>query len=90
MRILVFNANMSRAVTDKLSKQARASASAGTEIVTVMGAVMAVVPARIQHAVPVVDCLSCGIRQAELRVSLSLPKPRVGSYAPPWVGNWSM
>ena len=33
--------------------------------------------------VPLVDCLVCGVRQAELLVRLGLPKPRAGSYAAP-------
>ena len=55
------------------------------ETIVLTGAVMAGVPARIQHGVPVpvIDCIACGVRQAELLVHLALPKPRVGSYAPP-------
>ena len=55
------------------------------ETIVLTGAVMAGVPARIQHAVPVpvVECIACGIRQAELLVHMALPKPRAGSYAPP-------
>ena len=49
------------------------------------GAVMAGVPARLQGEVPVplVDCIACGVQQAELLVRLALPKPRAGSYAAP-------
>ena len=55
------------------------------ETVILTGAVMAGVPARLQPevAVPLIDCLVCGVRQAELLASLKLPKPRAGSYAPP-------
>lgn len=55
------------------------------ETIVLTGAVMAGVPARIQHAVPVpvIDCVACGIRQAELLVQLAYPKPSTGSYAPP-------
>ena len=55
------------------------------ETVILTGAVMAGVPARLQAEVPVplVDCIVCGARQAELLARLRLPKPRAGSYAPP-------
>jgi allantoin racemase len=55
------------------------------ETVILTGAVMAGVPARLQAdvAVPLIDCLVCGVRQAELLASLKLPKPRAGSYAAP-------
>jgi allantoin racemase len=55
------------------------------ETVVLTGAVMAGVPRRLQHAipVPVIDCIAAGVRQAELLVRMALPKPRVGSYAPP-------
>ena len=55
------------------------------ETVILTGAVMAGVPARLQAdvAVPLIDCLVCGVRQAELLASLELPKPRAGSYAAP-------
>ena len=55
------------------------------ETVLLTGAVMAGVPARLQPEIPVplIDCIACGVRQAELLVHLSYPKPRAGSYAPP-------
>ena len=55
------------------------------ETILLTGAVMAGVPRRLQRdvPVPVVDCIACGVRQAELLVGLALPKPRTGSYAPP-------
>lgn len=55
------------------------------ETVILTGAVMAGVPARLQAdvAVPLIDCLVCGVRQAELLARLALPKPRAGSYAAP-------
>jgi allantoin racemase len=58
---------------------------AGAESVLVTGAVMAGVPARLQHAVPVplVDCIACGVRQAHLLATLRFPTPRAGSYAAP-------
>jgi allantoin racemase len=57
----------------------------GAETVVLTGAVMAGVPRRLQHAIPVpaVDCLAAGVRQAELLVRMNLPKPQTGSYAPP-------
>ena len=57
----------------------------GAESVLLTGAVMAGVPARIQKDVPVplLDCMACAVRQAELLHRLGLPKPSVGSYAPP-------
>ncbi len=55
------------------------------ETVVLTGAVMAGVPARLQPDVPVplIDCIACGVRQAELLVHLDYPKPRTGSYALP-------
>src|SRR4051812_17696434 len=55
------------------------------ETIVLTGAVMAGVPRRLQSqvAVPVLDCISCGVRQAELLARLALPKPTTGSYAPP-------
>jgi allantoin racemase len=57
----------------------------GAETVVLTGAVMAGVPARLQHDVPVplIDCIACAVRQAELLVRLDHPKPRSGSYAAP-------
>jgi allantoin racemase len=55
------------------------------EAILITGAVMAGVPARLQPEVPVpiVDCIVCAVRQAELLAGLHFPKPRAGSYAPP-------
>ena len=57
----------------------------GAETVVLTGAVMAGVPARLQPDVPVplIDCMACAVRQAELLVHLGHPKPSAGSYAPP-------
>jgi allantoin racemase len=57
------------------------------EVVLLTGAVMAGVPARLQPEVPVpmVDCVVCGVRQAEMLAQLRFPKPRAGSYASPGV-----
>ena len=57
----------------------------GAETVVLTGAVMAGVPARLQKDVPVplIDCMACAVRQAELLVQLGHPKPRAGSYAAP-------
>ena len=32
---------------------------------------------------PLIDCMACAVRQAELLVHLGHPKPRAGSYAAP-------
>ncbi len=55
------------------------------ETIVLTGAVMAGVPRRLQRdiPVPIVDCIGCAVRQAELLARLGLPKPRVGSYAAP-------
>jgi allantoin racemase len=55
------------------------------EVVLLTGAVMAGVPARLQQDVPVpmVDCVVCAVRQAEMLAQLRFPKPRAGSYASP-------
>jgi allantoin racemase len=55
------------------------------ETVVLTGAVMAGVPVRLQPEVPVplLDCVACGVQQAQLLVRLGQPKPRSGSYAPP-------
>jgi allantoin racemase len=56
----------------------------GAEVVVLTGAVMAGVPARLQPQVdvPLLDGVSCGVRQAELLAGLAPIKPRTGSYAP--------
>jgi allantoin racemase len=53
------------------------------EVVVLTGAVMAGVPARLQHAVPVplLDGVSCAVRMAQLLVDTRAVKPRAGSYA---------
>jgi allantoin racemase len=53
------------------------------EVILLSGAVMAGVPRRLQTQakVPLLDGISCGIRQAELLVRLAVPKPASGSYA---------
>jgi len=55
------------------------------EVVLLSGAVMAGVPRQLQNAVsvPLLDGISCGIRQTELMVQIGAPKPSAGSYAPP-------
>ena len=55
------------------------------ETVVLSGAVMAGVPRRLQKdaPVPLIDCIACGVRQAELLAGLGLPKPTTGSYASP-------
>jgi len=55
------------------------------EVIVLTGAVMAGVPARLQPqvAVPMLDGISCGVRQAELLASARYPKPRQGSFSHP-------
>ena len=55
------------------------------ETIVLTGAVMAGVPQRLQPEVPVpiIDCIGCAVRQAELLARLALSKARVGSYAAP-------
>lgn len=55
------------------------------EVIVLTGAVMAGAAARLQPELPVpmVDGVSCGVRQAELLARSRYPKPRVGSYAAP-------
>lgn len=53
------------------------------DVVVLVGAVMAQMPARVQPqvAVPVIEGVSCAVALAEALVRLRLPKPRAGSYA---------
>ncbi len=55
----------------------------GADVVVLVGAVMAAMPARVQpHVdVPVIEGVSCAVALAEALVRLRLPKPRAGSYA---------
>jgi len=55
------------------------------DCILITGAVMAGVPARLRPDVPVpiVDCIVCGVQQAELLARQKHPKPRAGSYAAP-------
>lgn len=57
----------------------------GAEVIVLTGAVMAGVPQRLQASidVPVLDGVSCAVRQAELLVRQCVPKARAGSYAAP-------
>ena len=57
----------------------------GAEVIVLTGAVMAGVPERLQPSidVPVLDGVSCAVRQAELLVGLQAIKPKTGSYAAP-------
>ncbi|MFZ4285443.1 aspartate/glutamate racemase family protein [Variovorax sp. HJSM1_2] len=57
----------------------------GAEVIVLTGAVMAGVPQRLQpHLdVPVLDGVSCAVRQAELLVRQRPTKARTGSYAAP-------
>ncbi len=53
------------------------------EVIVLTGAVMAGVPARLQPSidVPVLDGVSCAVRQAEVLVNTKAIKPKVGSYS---------
>lgn len=59
----------------------------GAEVIVLTGAVMAGVPERLQPAidVPVLDGVSCAVRQAELLVRQRPVKARTGSYAAPGI-----
>ncbi len=89
-RVLESAAAYQRGAHDELDRELVASAldlieRDGAETIVLTGAVMAGVPARLQQDVPVplIDCMACAVRQAELLVHLGLPKPRAGSYAAP-------
>ncbi len=89
-RVLESAAAYARGAHPELDREILAAANAlvqddFAEVVILSGAVMAGVPARLQPGVPVplVDCIVCSVRQAELLASLRLPKPRAGSYAAP-------
>lgn len=89
-RVLESTAAYQRGAHDELDREIVATALElierdGAETVVLTGAVMAGVPARLQEDVPVplVDCMACAVRQAELLVHLGHPKPRTGSYAAP-------
>ena len=89
-RVLESTAAYQRGAHDELDRDLIAAANDlierdGAETVVLTGAVMAGVPARLQKDVPVplIDCMACAVRQAELLVHLGHPKPRAGSYAAP-------
>ncbi len=89
-RVLESTAAYQRGAHDVLDREIVAAARDlierdGAETVVLTGAVMAGVPARLQPDVPVplIDCMACAVRQAELLVHLGHPKPSAGSYAPP-------
>jgi allantoin racemase len=89
-RVLESTAAYQRGDHDELDRELVATAldlveRDGAESIVLTGAVMAGVPARLQKDVPVplIDCMACAVRQAELLVHLGLPKPRAGSYATP-------
>ena len=89
-RVMESTAAYQRGAHDELDREIVAAARDlverdGAETVVLTGAVMAGVPARVQHDVPVplIDCMACAVRQAELLVHLAHPKPRAGSYAAP-------
>lgn len=89
-RVLESSAAYAREAHDELDREIVAAACDlvdrdGAETVVLTGAVMAGVPARLQQDVPVplIDCVACAVRQAELLVHLAHPKPHSGSYAAP-------
>ncbi len=89
-RVLESTAAYGRGAHPELDLEIVAAAQAaieqdGAETIVLTGAVMAGVPRRLQHAipVPVIDCIAAGVRQAELLVRMNLPKPLTGSYAAP-------
>jgi allantoin racemase len=89
-RTLESTAAYARGAHDELDREIVGAANDlverdGAETVVLTGAVMAGVPARLQKDVPVplIDCIACAVRQAELLVHLAHPKPRSGSYAAP-------
>ena len=89
-RVLESSAAYARGAHDELDREIVAAACNlvehdGAETIVLTGAVMAGVPARLQQDVPVplVDCIACAVRQAELLAHLAHPKPRSGSYAAP-------
>ncbi len=53
------------------------------DVIVLIGAVMAAMPARVQPAVPVpvIEGVSCAVALAEALVRLKLPKARAGGYA---------
>lgn len=73
------------ALEDEIVVAANSLIGDGAEVVILSGAVMAGFPDRVQSRipVPVLDGISCGIRQAELLARLGAPKPTTGSFAPP-------
>ena len=89
-RVLESTAAYGRAAHPELDREIVAAAQDLVELdyaetIILTGAVMAGVARRLQPEVPVpiVDCIGCAVRQAELLARLGLPKPRVGSYAAP-------
>ncbi len=89
--IIAVNATPPEAVADpdsvgnKVLVAAKALAAEGANSVVLAGAALAGFDNRLQEASPValLDGMACGVRMAELLVSLGLPKPAAGSYAPP-------
>lgn len=59
------------------------------EVIILLGAVAAGIPRRLKDSIPVpiLDCISCGILQAELLVKLDARMPMIGSFAQPPAEN---
>ncbi|MBW6398695.1 aspartate/glutamate racemase family protein [Roseomonas sp. HJA6] len=89
--IIAVNASAPEAVADpdsvgtKVLAAAKALAAEGANAVVLAGAALAGFDNRLQAACPValLDGMACGVRMAELLVSLRLPRAQAGSYAPP-------
>lgn len=89
--IVGVNATPPEAVADpdsvgtKVLIATRALASEGANGVVLAGAALAGFDNRLQAAspVPLLDGMACGVRMAELLVSLRLPRVQAGSYAAP-------
>ena len=73
------------AVAALLRAEAVAAVEDGADVVVLVGAVLAEMPARLQPdlPVPVVEGVSCAVALAEVLVRLGLPPARAGSYAAP-------
>ena len=70
-------------VADMIAAAALAESEA--DVIVLVGAVMAAMPARIQARlpVPVIEGVSCAVALAEALARLRLPKPMAGGYAAP-------
>lgn len=89
--IVAVNATPPEAVAEpdsvgtKVLAATKALAAEGANSVVLAGAALAGFDNRLQEAapVPLLDGMACGVRMAEMLVSLRLPKPGAGTYARP-------